>query len=358
LQLAALEVLAVSGETADVPLLAHLAATAEAGVRAAAERSLGRLPARGADEALLRLLDESDPAVCSAAIRAVVARETQDAGPQLLRLASSRDDTVRQESLTALQTVADASMADALVRLLAQSRTGRERESLERAVWRSCSRIDPPDRQAAPVLAALIDADTTQQAALLPALGRIGGAASLAVIEQALEDRDAAVRDAAVRGLSNWPDGMVADRLLELARTGEKESHRIWALRGYARVIARQAAEQPQEVAAGLRQALELATRVEDRQLIVSRLTAARCAESLQLAVNLLEDPLLVRDALDATVALAEGMKDSHPQEARAALDQAMTKTDNPELQLYITKLLWNMQLKQQAQAAAPSNND
>ncbi len=52
-------------------------------------------------------------------------------------------------------------------------------------------------------------------------------------------------------------------------------------------------------------------------------------------------------------MSLAEGMKQSHPAEARAALQQARARTDNPELQLYIDKLLWNMQLREQEQAAS-----
>ncbi len=99
---------------------------------------------------------------------------------------------------------------------------------------------------------------------------------------------------------------------------------------------------------AGLREAMQLATRVEDKQLVLSRLTAVRCLESLTLAVSLLGDEHLHNDALDATVSLAEGMKDSHPQEARAALEKVATSTQDAELQLYIAKLLWNMQLKAQ----------
>ncbi len=354
-QRAAVDVLGVSGESPDVAPLARLAASAGAGtaLREAAERSLVQLRASGVDDALVQLLADADPAVCTAAIRAVVARETLEAAPQLLRLARSDDPSVRLEALTALPALADASMAKALIDLLTETPAGRERELLERAVARSCGQITPPDDQAAPLLAALARADLARQIALLPALGRVGGTQALASIEQAMDDPDAAVREAALRGLCNWPDDQVADRLLELARTGQSESQRTRALRGYARVIARRGPQQPQQVADGLRQALELATRLEDRRLILSRLTAARCIESLNLALSLVADPQLAADALDATVSLAEGMKQSHPAEARAALQQARARTDNPELQLYIDKLLWNMQLREQEQAAS-----
>ncbi|MHB8970048.1 MAG: HEAT repeat domain-containing protein [Pirellulaceae bacterium] len=287
------------------------------------------------------------------AIRTLVARHTADTGARLglsarlVKLAQGDQDVIRRESLTALQTVADASLADALVALLAETPAGKERDAAERAVAKCCAQIVPPEMQAEAVLTALTRANAQQRAALLPALGRIGGSQALPVIQQAMQDPDDGVRDAAIRGLCNWPDATVADQLLELARTGEREMYRIWALRGYARVIVLSGQAAPSELTAGLREALKLATRMEDKQLIMSRLTAVRCVESLNLAMSLLDDEQLHNDALNATFALAEGMKGSHPQEARAALEKVAASTPDVELQLYIAKLLWNMQLKE-----------
>jgi hypothetical protein len=61
----------------------------------------------------------------------------------------------------------------------------------------------------------------------------------------------------------------------------------------------------------------------------------------------LLEDPALADTAVDATVDLAEGMKESHAQEARAALQKAAAVAKDPPLRAYIAKLLWNMELKE-----------
>jgi HEAT repeat protein len=348
LRLAGIRVLAVSGDAADVPLLAQLATEADAAVQAAAERALAQLQAPDVEDAILELLDASEASQRVAAIHALVARRTAGTSAKLVALAQGQQDAVRLEAFMALQSLADATVAHALVSLLADSPAGKERDAAERAVAKCCGQISPAQRQAEPVLTSLSQASAPQRAALLPALGRIGGSAALPVIQQAMQDSDGGVRDAAVRGLCNWPDATVADQLLEIARTGPRESHRNWALRGYARVIVLKDGATPQEVTAGLREALQLATRVEDKQLVLSRLTAVRCLESLALAVSLLGDEQLHSDALDATVSLAEGMKGSHPQEARAALEKVATSTQDAEMQLYIAKLLWNMQLKAQ----------
>ena len=39
-------------------------------------------------------------------------------------------------------------------------------------------------------------------------------------------------------------------------------------------------------------------------------------------------------------------MKDTHPVEARKALERVVALTSDPEMQLYINILLWNMELK------------
>ncbi len=161
-----------------------------------------------------------------------------------------------------------------------------------------------------------------------------------------MQDPDESVRDAAVRAICNWPDASVADELLELARNGSQPSHRVWAVRGLARVLGRQAKDDSGKSFEGLRKVFDLATRQEDKRLVLSRLTAARTPAALAFVLSQLEDPDLQGAAIEAAASLAEGMKDSHPQEARAALETVQKTTQDPELQLYITKLLWNMQLK------------
>jgi HEAT repeat protein len=346
LRLAALRAMADAGGPSDVAALARLASGPNAQERVVAAESLHQLHGSAVDEQILQLLGSSETDTRQALIRAVVARRISNAGPRLIEMAEDKNAAVRIEAFTALQAVADVSLADELVRLLANAPRGKEREAADRAVWRSCSRITDQDRRADPILAALATAEPSRQAALLPALGRVGGVKALEVIHTAMKDPNEKVRDAAVRGLCNWPDATVADELLELARKEGKESHRIWALRGFVRVIARQGRDRPQQVYEGLHQAMLLSSRLEEQKLILSRLTAARVPSSLTLSLSFLTDDRLRSDAIETTVSLAEGMKDSHPKEARAALEKVHPLTKNAELQLYIVKLLWNMQLK------------
>ncbi len=346
LQCAALHALASSGQSEDVELLAKFATEDDPTLRDAAQGSLEQLEGEGVDEAILDAVEAADRERQVALIRAISVRRIANAASALLSLAQLREESVRVAALTALQAMADGELADELARLLAGTRPGAEREAAECAVWRSCSRIGDESKRIEPILNLLDSQDAAGRAALLPALGRLGGVRAREVVDKASQDNDEDVRDAAVRALSNWPDASVAEQLLDLAQHADKESHRVWALRGYARVIARQGKEQPQLTADGLREVMQLAHRVEDKKLILSRVTAARVPDSLALTLSLIGDADLRTDAMEATVSLAEGMKESHPKEARAALERVQKMTQDPELQLYVVKLLWNMQLK------------
>ena len=346
LRAAAIQTLAGSGQPADVPALIGSAIDADAAVRDAAQATLSVLPDAAVNGVLLDRLESVSAAQQVAIVRALVARQAPDLPEVLLRLAESADDSVRLESLKSLESLARREDADKLVALLASAPKGSVREAAERAVWRSCSQIEDPSQCVEPIVSQLRNADAARRAALLPALGRLGGEPALEIVRKARQDPDKPVREAAIRALCNWPDATVADDLFQLARNADVESNRIGALRSLARVLGRQAKQDPQAALEGLREVLKMTTRPEDKELVLTRLTAIRLPGALELAASLLDDPQLKPTAIDVTVDLAEGMKESHPQVARVALQKAVAATDDPPLQAYIGKLLWNMDLK------------
>jgi HEAT repeat protein len=347
LRVQALRALGSSGEPQDVKLLVSYAAHQELVLQEAAQASLQRLGERGVDAALVACLPGAPPREQIAVIRALVARRAPQAQEVCLEQARSRQQRVQLEALKSLQQIADASAADVLVDILAKTPPGKLREAAERAVWRSCSSIQDVSQRVKPILRELEVADEARQVALLPALGRLGGPRARLVVRKARGDSSEPVRDAAIRALCNWPDASVADELWTLARDGDKRSYRIWALRGYVRVVSRGGREQPQTTSEKLQRAMQLANRSEDRKLILSRLTATRVPNSLDLALAQLDDPDLRSLAIEVVVDLAEGMRQSHPDQARLALEKVQGLTENPELQMYVAKLLWNMQLKE-----------
>ena len=147
---------------------------------------------------------------------------------------------------------------------------------------------------------------------------------SIAALAATLSSPEVIAGTRIVVNFGSHPSAAVASKneeqvayLWEIATDGGKASHRIWALRGFARVVPQLARDNPDEVAKRLQAAMEVAEREEEKRLILSRLPAVRATDALTLALACLEDEALRSEAIEVTADLGEAMQDSHPQVRR-----------------------------------------
>jgi HEAT repeat protein len=329
----ALRLLADVGEPPDVATLAHVAVDdPNPQVRASAESALRHLAAAGIDDAIndgLLMLPVKERGVL---IRAVGDRHTLSAAPILLQLAVLPDRETRIAALTATQQLGDAAAVPQLIACLLTADSADEQAAAERAVWLCAQRNARSAEPAAPVMDVYERADADQRMRLLPVLGRLGGARAAETLNAALADSRGDVRAAAVRGLANWPDAAVAGQLLRLAREADEPAHRIWALRGYVRVVTLPDARGAQQTVKLLQDAWQLATRDEERNLILQRLPAVVCTASLDMAVGKMRDPKLQTQAVAAAAQLAEALLPTEPQAAREAIKKILEADVDPAL--------------------------
>ena len=68
--------------------------------------------------------------------------------------------------------------------------------------------------------------------------------------------------------------------------------------------------------------------------------------DCLAYVLSYLDDASLQGEAISAAAKLAEGMKESHPKQARPALERVLRMTKDEQLRKHIEKLLWNMKEK------------
>jgi hypothetical protein len=155
--------------------------------------------------------------------------------------------------------------------------------------------------------------DLTRSALHLPLLGRLGGPQALKIIETALRSDDAQVREAAVRGICNWPDASVADRLLALAADSDERGHRQRALRAYVRVITLPSDRSEDQTLRMLQSAMKLADRPEDRQWILTRASTVRTMAAVEWIAGYLDQPELAQAACGSLVELAHHRFLRHP---------------------------------------------
>jgi HEAT repeat protein len=356
-QASALAAIRIRGDRSLVPVALEAAQSEDAGVRLAAARALGivgdvlALPVLielskepGAlgqtastsleivcgpqiDKRIAGLLAaEKEPARRAGWIALVEARRPEGATSLLLKEAVHSSAAVRARAMEALAKLAGPGDVPAMTAAVLVAEQGAERDNAEKAVMLVCGQIADAAKRADPALAVFDKSNAQQRAALLPLLGRIGGPAAKQRIDAALAGGDAALYESAVRALCNWPDASVAEQLLDLSRTGKADRHRLWALRAFIRVSALPDGASDAQRLDMLQRAMKLATRDEERRLILERASAVRTVESLRFLLGYLDRPALAPAAGDSIVELARhtGLRDPNKAEFVPALNKVL----------------------------------
>ncbi|HUS92899.1 MAG TPA: HEAT repeat domain-containing protein [Phycisphaerae bacterium] len=323
-RLAALDALAALGDASVVPMLAERAATAEGREEQQAARgSLERLSRDGVDGAIVKAMGAAKPAVRVELVRALAVRKAAGAMPAVLKAAKDEAPEVRTEAMRALRTLAGPKDVPTLVRFLTEVRDGAVRPEAENAVVAAARQIDDAQAPAAAPLAALRSAaEPAVKASLIRVLGRIGHAAALPALTAAANGADADVKDAAIRALADWPTAAPAAALLAVAEDASASpTHRILALRGYVGMIHKQEDRTDDQILADYAKALALASRNEDKQLVLSRLAGLRHRGALEIAQRCREDQAL-KGAAEAAIRKIEQL---------LAAPAAVTASHKPE---------------------------
>ncbi len=279
-------------------LVAH-AAAAVGQEQALAREVLSRLPGPEVDRAVVgRFAVEKDDAVRAELVRAAGSRRIVKAKPALVETIVSAPPAVRARAAAALRDIASPADIPVLLDALMKMEDEAGREEMRTTVAAVAMRIPRPSVRANSVKARLAgEKDARKKADLLGVLGKIGEDGSLALLRTALYDSDAAVVDAAVRALIDWPTATARDDVYEIARTSGSLTNRVLALRAYIRMIGLEPHRSPDGATADLFKALALAARPEERKLVLAVLARFPCVASLKTAESLQADPAVAAEA-------------------------------------------------------------
>ena len=303
-RLAAIRALGTVGDATAVPVLIEgVAAGGKA--RDAAIQSLRAVFGQGTDEVILDALEDADANVRAVLIDVLAARKTTAAIPVLLAQVRDKDADVRGRAIAALGELTGPKDVPELLKLLLNTKMSGQRDAVAKVIVLACKRTADLQHQADPVLAVLKNADETERCLLIPVIGRIGGKEALEAVHAALASGNPVIHEAGVRGLCNWPDAGAAAELWQLADNADNAAHRIWALRGYIRVVTLPSDRSPQESLIMLKRAMRMATRNKERNLVLSRAAAVRDIETLRFVAPYLDTPALATEASRAVLKLA-----------------------------------------------------
>lgn len=246
--------------------------------------------------------------------------------PLLVRSLQDPSAEVRNSALRGLALLGSEQEIPAILALLPDESC---REAAEDTTSQLCSTIEE-SRRSAPLLVVLPSSPDSVKISLMSILGRNGDPQALEALRQALLSE--ALRDAAVRALSDWPNALVLDDLLRLAETSPQDIHRILALRGVARLLEQSSSRPLQDTLRMYGQLLNLASRPDEKKLALSGLSGLKCVEALEMTLKALEDPGLCEEAGAAAATLAESVLMSASREAETAARMILEKVQGEEV--------------------------
>ncbi|MHB8972193.1 MAG: HEAT repeat domain-containing protein [Pirellulaceae bacterium] len=328
---AALLALGRTGDVSTIPLLLAAAGDSEAEIVAAARQAMVTLQGDDIDVAVGTAFAAAEGSLRRCLIDVIGQRRIKSAATELAPLASDPDKPTRLAVLRALGQVLDASQLPVLTaRLLAQA-DPEEREAVQQALRAVCHRAVDKDACARQLQASLPQLGQDTKPLWIELLGVVGGSTALDAVTPLARDTEETIQDAATRELGRWRTPDVAPVLIDLARTAPQEKYRIRALRGYLRVI-RQMDLSDTDKLTMFRQAIEAATRSEERLLAVEALGRIPTPEALEAAVKQLEQEELRSSACAAAVAIAERIVGAHAVEVAEPMRRVLAATDDPEI--------------------------
>ncbi|MGE5611987.1 MAG: HEAT repeat domain-containing protein [Bacillota bacterium] len=326
---AAINALARLGNAASVPLLA---AGFKEGGRAAADatRVLTDLLAPGVNEALVKEAEAGAAVIREGVLNVLAHRGQADALPVVRKATTDSDASVRRAAIKTLGVLGTQEDVGKLVAALLATQDNADRGVLATAISSISLRQTDKATRAQPVVQAMNKADAKAKVSLLGILATLGGDQALRVIKASLAD-DTEVHKTAVRALSEWKDAAPMGDLLTIAREDKDTANQILALRGYIRMAGIEGSQADAKLAA-YRQAMELATRPDEKRLVLAGLGDVPHTDALKTVEPCLDDATLRREAFAAYVKIAEAIAGSEPSVAKEALKTVQEKAPDPRM--------------------------
>jgi HEAT repeat protein len=344
LRLTAVDMLERQGTVTSVPVLLNAAADPDAGLAQAALGALTRLPGNEVDADLLARLPSATGKSRQVLIILAGQRNIDRALPVVVSSTSDPDATVRCAAVQTIGLLGNEAQAADLIRLVQATKDSKERADIEMALLAISGRTGA--RSVPSVLPLARNDDSALRIIALHVLASDGGPDALAAVQTAIQDKDEAVQDEAVRTLSTWPnnwpdDSHVAEPLLALAKSGTKTSHQVLALRGYLQYLQGNKQLKEDEKLGKLNDVLPLIKRPEEKRLFIAAIGTVPNARALEMLVTFAAEPDYTEAACSAIVKLAEASASAVPKEEQhKALQLVLDKSESAATKQQARKLL------------------
>lgn len=328
----ALAALGTLGDVTVIPLLANAAASNDEAAQTAARQALLELHRGNVADAMVAQLVSGNDKVQVELIRAMTARAESSAAPQLLAIARSDTGPGRRAALRAMEHFADGRHLPALVQLMKLAKDESARAEVRNVFEALADRTSEGRKlDVTPIVAGLTGANVETRIALLQVSALFADPGLRAAFSAAIKGPDAQVSNAAARAMCKTRDVELMPALLELARNAGELNLRALALEGYVRLACdhERLNVLPQKRVELLKLALALATRPEDKRLILAGLAGIPHPEALALVEQACADASVQAEAEIACLQIASALVASDSARAEASLSRLAGNAGN-----------------------------
>jgi HEAT repeat protein len=317
------------GNSGTVPGLAERAARSKGAARTAARNSLDRLRDKGTavEEALVQVLKATAEAgIRAEAARSLAARGHRPAAAALIETARDADAELRIESLKSLSVLGQAGELSALVGLVCAPVAESDRAEAEKTLVTVARSVPAEAGKVTSLLAAFsaVAGDVPAKCSLLQSAGQIADPAALPILRASLKDNAPEVRAAAIRGLTEWNNAEPAQDLLVVARSALDESEKILAVRGFVRLVGLPCDRAGLDTLGLYAEAMKTARGVEEKKTVLGGMALVAHPGALADVMAYLKDSQLSVEAAAAAVQAANHIGLVCPDETRVAMGQVM----------------------------------
>lgn len=301
-QVAAVRAMGVLGDAGTVPQLLTAATSENPEVKRAANDALDTLHGEDVDPMLLGAMAGADTETRGILVRTLAARGAKSALPALFAAADDSEAEIRSKAFDALGVLAGPEDLPRLVELHAKKIGDSSQQAAESALVAVSQKLPEAGARATAVLNAIDNAqDEKTRASLVSVAGRIAEPAALPKLrELAAQSDQAAVQDAAVRALAEWPSTATLDDLRKMAAESKNDTHRQQAYNGMIRIARMDGGPDLETQLKVYEEALTLAKTPDDKRLVLAGLGRVADARALELAKTLENDEAVKDEAKQA----------------------------------------------------------
>lgn len=319
----------------------------DAAVQTAAADAVARSQNLSLDDAIIRALQDVNSATLPTVLDVVRRRRIAASPAHVFALTDSNRPDVRAAAIRALGATIELADVPRLISLAVSAQGEVERAAAAKAMADAAARL-PEDEYAKLVAKALEEAAPQHRVMLMEQLARTADHAALRTLAAASQSDDKELKDAAVRLLGKWPNSDAAAELYRVAADASDSTYQVRALRGYIR-IARQLNMPADARVQMCANALKLATRPEEKALILEALRRHPSAGGIDLTSNLLSDNSQASVAVGAILEIAKAISKENTLEAAESLQKTLkhaAKDDHRSQLSHATSEYWELNQK------------